>query len=158
MNEATKSKQKKFTTTKIIVFLSYVVTFFILGLIGFVAIKMTSLIINAIDNGQDISAIVSVVTFLSTLITQLVAAHVSSELIRGYITKSYMKKSNTENLPYLPIKYWRGIIEMEQETGYQIHDKATRKKEILETSYVFTDPIKSNIKEVILEDVTTQAK
>ena len=151
-------KQKKFTTTKLIVALSYIITFLILGLIGFVSITMTLLIVNAVRTGQDISALVTVVTFLSTLITQLVAAHVSSDLIRGYITKGYMKKANVENLPWIPVKFLRGLIDMQNETGYKILDKEKVDSQISKVSDVFTDEQFAVLKELLHEDVTTQAK
>ena len=151
-------KQKKFTTTKLIVALSYIITFLILGLIGFVSITMTLLIVNAVRTGQDISALVTVVTFLSTLITQLVAAHVSSDLIRGYITKGYMKKANVENLPWIPVKFLRGLIDLQTETGYKILDKEKVNSQISKVLDVFTDEQYAVLKELLHEDVTTQAK
>lgn len=151
-------KQKKFTTTKLIVALSYIITFLILGLIGFVSITMTLLIVNAVRTGQDISALVTVVTFLSTLITQLVAAHVSSDLIRGYITKGYMKKANVENLPWIPVKFLRGLIDLQTDTGYKILDKEKVSSQISKVSDVFTDEQFAVLKELLHEDVTTQAK
>lgn len=151
-------KQKKFTTTKLIVALSYIITFLILGLIGFVSITMTLLIVNAVRTGQDISALVTVVTFLSTLITQLVAAHVSSDLIRGYITKGYMKKANVENLPWIPVKFLRGLIDLQTDTGYKILDKEKVSSQISRVSDVFTDEQFAVLKELLHEDVTTQAK
>lgn len=153
-----KPKEKKITTTKLIVALMFVITFILLSLIIYVSINLTNLIISVVGKEQNITSISPMVTFLSTLITQLVVAFTSCVLVLGYIIKGYLKKSFSENAPYGVIKFLRGIIDIEDEKGRKILEKDESKNLVNSVKSKYSNATLKATDEVLLIDIDSQAK
>ena len=90
-------KEKRFTTTKIIICIQYIMSIAALLVFIYAAIQLID-ILKKSDWQLSTSASNPLFTTYSSLLTQAAAVFATSQITCGYIVKFYMNKSQTENI------------------------------------------------------------
>lgn len=90
-------KEKRFTTTKVIVFIQYSMSIAAMGVFIYAAINLID-ILKYSDWQLSTMASNPLFTTYSALLTQSAAVVATTQLTCGYIVKFYMNKSSTENI------------------------------------------------------------
>lgn len=90
-------KEKRFTTTKIIVFIQYSMSIAAMVVFIYAAINLIDILKNS-DWQLSTMASNPLFTTYSALLTQSAAVVATTQLTCGYIVKFYMNKSSTENI------------------------------------------------------------
>lgn len=90
-------KEKRFTTTKVIIFIQYSMSIAAMVVFIYAAINLIDILKNS---DWQLSAMASnpLFTTYSALLTQSAAVVATTQLTCGYIVKFYMNKSSTENI------------------------------------------------------------
>lgn len=92
-----KYKEKRFTTTKVIVFIQYSMSIAAMVVFIYAAINLIDILKNS-DWQLSTMASNPLFTTYSALLTQSAAVVATTQLTCGYIVKFYMNKSSTENI------------------------------------------------------------
>lgn len=90
-------KEKRFTTTKVIVFIQYSMSIAAMVVFIYAAINLIDILKNS-DWKLSTMASNPLFTTYSALLTQSAAVVATTQLTCGYIVKFYMNKSSTENI------------------------------------------------------------
>lgn len=90
-------KEKRFTTTKVIVFIQYSMSIAAMVVFIYAAINLIDILKNS-DWQLSTMASNPLFTTYSALLTQSAAVVATTQLTCGYIVKFYMNKSSTENI------------------------------------------------------------
>lgn len=90
-------KEKRFTTTKVIVFIQYGMSIAAMVVFIYAAINLIDILKNS-DWQLSTMASNPLFTTYSALLTQSAAVVATTQLTCGYIVKFYMNKSSTENI------------------------------------------------------------
>lgn len=90
-------KEKRFTTTKVIIFIQYSMSIAAMVVFIFAAINLIDILKNS-DWQLSTMASNPLFTTYSALLTQSAAVVATTQLTCGYIVKFYMNKSSTENI------------------------------------------------------------
>ena len=90
-------KEKRFTTTKVIIFIQYSMSIAAMVVFIYAAINLIDILKNS-DWQLSTMASNPLFTTYSALLTQSAAVVATTQLTCGYIVKFYMNKSSTENI------------------------------------------------------------
>lgn len=90
-------KEKRFTTTKVIIFIQYSMSIAAMVIFIYAAINLIDILKNS-DWQLSTMASNPLFTTYSALLTQSAAVVATTQLTCGYIVKFYMNKSSTENI------------------------------------------------------------